>query len=248
MKEIKVGDKTCRFDEKKHQYKVDGQVVPGTTSITGVIDKSYALIWWAVNEARDYILDEMEPGKAYDEVEIDELAQGARLAHKRSSGKALAIGTVVHTYAENWIKAQLNGTEEPEMPANDQAQESAIEFLDWVEENDIEFLTSEQMVYHPMFGYAGTYDAKAIVNGDLLVIDFKTSKGIYDEYYLQSVAYMRAEQQRTGEDIDGIAIARFPKSSAGFEVKTVTDNRELRQHWNGFQGALKIHNWQKRGD
>ncbi len=243
MKSVEVNGQVCKFDPDDHKYLVDGETVPGTTSITGIIDKSTPLMWWVANEARSYIKDNLTPGESLDEVEIDELAEGARLAHKRSSSKALSIGTVVHKYAEDWIKSKLMGGSEPDFPENEEAQESAIEFLDWAERSDIIWLGSEQMVYHPEHRYAGTYDAIARIDGDLYIIDFKTSKSIYKEYYLQAVAYMKAQQVSTDRYIDGIAICRFPKNSAGFEVEKITDDDEIERHWQGFLGALQVYRW-----
>lgn len=247
MKTVKVDEKTCRFDAEKHKYYVNGQEVPGATTVTGVIDKSNALKWWAVNHARDYILENMEPGEEYDEKDINNLAQGARLAHQSDSSDAKVVGTVVHSFAEDWIQSKLNGKEEPDLPVNDEARESAQRFLDWVDSNDVEFLATEQIVFHPMFGYAGTYDCKAIVNGNRLIIDFKTSKRLYDEYDLQATGYLKAEQQRKpDENLDGYSIIRFPKSGADFEVKIETDYDQIIQHWGGFIAALRLYEWQQK--
>ena len=108
-----VGGTEIKFDPENHSYHVEDKEAPGVTTITGVIDKSTPLMWWVANSARDYIKDELDPGEPLDEVEIDELAEGARLAHKRQGGKATTIGSIVHNFAEDFLNAQINDMEEP---------------------------------------------------------------------------------------------------------------------------------------
>lgn len=249
MDQVKVNGKVCTFNEDEHTYMVDGEHVPGTTTITGIIDKSQPIKWWAVNEARDYINENFEnhidPDNPLDEVNIQELADNARTAHMKSSNKGMNIGTLVHQYAEDYIQHLMNGYDEPDFPNNEEAQEAAIEFLDWLEKHDVEPLLTEQMVFHPELRYAGTYDLKSFVDGDLLITDFKTGSGIYEEHYAQVTAYYEAEQLRTDDSLDGICIVRFPKDSAGFEYETITDDDELEQHFEGFKGCRKVYEWEE---
>lgn len=249
MKSITIDDKTCRFKAKNHTYKVKGKQVPGVTSITGIIDKSGPLIWWAVGEAENYIKKEMESGKSYDEVEIDKLAENAKYAHKRSAKKATSIGTVVHKYAEDYINAILNNKKEPEMPENEEAQESVIEFLDWWESNEVKPIASEKIVWFPEYDYAGTADLITRINGKKFLIDFKTSKGLYSEYDLQATAYLKAEENRLNTQFSGgFGLLRFPKNSAGFEKKLVSDRKKIEKHWKGFKAARDLYKWQSSVD
>jgi hypothetical protein len=251
MKQVKVNGTVCTFNEEEHTYTVNGEQVPGTTSITGIVDKSAPIKWWAVGEAKDYIMenfeDHIDADNPFDEVAIQELADSARTAHMSSSNKGINIGTLVHQYAEDYVQHLMNGIDEPEFPNNEEAQESAIEFLSWMDEHDVEPVATEQMVFHPDLGYAGTYDLKAFVDGELLVVDYKTGSGIYEEHYAQVTAYYEAEKLRTDDEtIDGIAIVRFPKDSAGFEVETITDDDELDEHWEAFKGCKKVFDWQEQ--
>ena len=65
-------------------------------------------------------------------------------------------------------------------------------WLVMAEERGIEWLGSEKKVYSKLWNYAGTIDALARINGELYVIDFKTSAKIYKEYYLQVYGYAQA--------------------------------------------------------
>lgn len=252
MKKINAQGNVLTFDEEEHTYKHDGDTIPGVTSITGIIDKSQPIKWWALNEARDYINekfeDHIDEDNPFDEVAIQELADEARTAHMKSSNKGINVGNLLHEYAEDYIlhDLDLEDKDEPDFPNNEAAQESAIEFLDWYENNEVEPVQTEQMIFHPEHKYAGTYDLKAWVNGNLLIIDFKTSSGIYEEHLAQTTAYMFGEEFRTEEKLDGIGVARFPKDGAGFESEIVTERDEINAHFEGFKGCRKVFEWENR--
>lgn len=247
-KEKRISHPVVEFDESNHEYWVrrngHKENVPGTTTITGVLDKSQPLIWWAVNCARDYILEQLQPGEPLDELEIEELAKGARLAHRNASDKAKSLGTLVHDWIEDYIDTQIHNQPEPDWPVNEDSHECIIEFLDWEESNDVEWGASEVVVYHPEAHYAGTYDALAKVNGRITIVEFKTASGIYGEHKLQTTAYLRAEEQYRERNIDGITILRVPKDAQEFETYECYDNEELQGHFEGFLGARELLSWQ----
>ena len=240
------------FNEENHEYFIqkNGQKiqVPGTTTITGVIDKSAPLMWWAVNCARDYILDHLEPGEPLDELEIEQLAKNARLAHRNASDKAKNLGTLVHEWIEAYIKAQLNGGPEPEWPVNEAAHEPIIEFLDWEERSEVVWGSSEVLVYNNDAKYAGTFDALAKVNGQITIIDFKTASGIYGTHKMQTAAYLKAEENYRRRLIDGFIVLRIPKDATEFETYSCFNRQEIEEHFEGFKGAREVLRWQMRHD
>ncbi len=247
MKSREVAGTEIEFDDSQHKYFIEDQQIPGVTSITGVLHKP-ALMYWAANCAGDYIEEELSPGEALDEVEINELAEGARRAHKSAGGKATTIGSIVHQFAEDYMTARKLAMEEPPMPVNDKAEKSVNQFLDWVSEVHIEPHETEQICFHSSHNYAGTYDLLAEIDGELTVIDYKTSKGIYDEYWMQVAAYLFASRhlrKLEGDELPTQAgIIRFPKSGAGFEI-AMKDRDELWDHfWHGFLSARGLYHWE----
>lgn len=50
----------------------------------------------------------------------------------------------------------------------------------------------EKRIKHPKFRYAGTFDILGELDGHFSLIDIKTSNSIYDEYRLQTSAYLMA--------------------------------------------------------
>lgn len=248
MLSVDINGTEVKFDEDKHKYYIDDREVPTVTQITGIINKP-ALIYWAANCAGDYVATQLQPGKPLDEVEIEELAEGARKAHRKSGKRATTIGTIVHQFAEDYIQADINDTYKPELPHNEKAKKSAKSFLDWYSEFCTKPHETERICYHPYENYAGTYDLMAEIEDNLTVIDFKTSKGIYDEYWLQVVAYLKAEQSRAVLDQGcqpiQAGIIRFPKDGCDFEVKIEKDEAMIEKHWETFKACQEILHWQQ---
>lgn len=63
-------------------------------------------------------------------------------------------------------------------------------FADWINSlESFELLVSEGTYFNEKYGYAGTIDIIARVNGQLCVIDIKTSPNVYPSYGLQVASY-----------------------------------------------------------
>ena len=76
--------------------------------------------------------------------------------------------------------------------------------------------------------YAGTVDAVGLVANKLVVFDWKTSSGIYDEAGYQVAAYCNSiwnGNKQLADIYGGItgAVVRLSKTDDEFEVKTITD-------------------------
>ncbi len=63
-----------------------------------------------------------------------------------------------------------------------------------------------------------------MVDGELSVIDFKTSKQIYKSYKLQIYAYKQAIEEIYGEEVKRCFILRFDKSDGKFQAREIKDN------------------------
>ena len=64
----------------------------------------------------------------------------------------------------------------------------------------------EQQVICPELGFAGTLDRIGVIDGKKLLVDIKTSNGIYNNYWLQLAAYRQAAFVNMGIEVDGVAI------------------------------------------
>lgn len=184
-----------------HRYKANGESVTGVTTILNMYDKSAAFVIWATELYRDFLLG------IKGAITEEHIYEGCDLHNKRKE-EAANIGTEVHEWIELYIKG-----ENPAMPKSKEAQIGVTSFLEWVSANKVKFLSSERMVYSKKHHYVGTMDIEAKVNGKLCLIDIKTSNGIYNTYYMQTAAYVRADEEESGREYQGRYIIRLSKET-----------------------------------
>ena len=221
------------FDEDKHLYTMNGIKVHGTTSILGVIAKP-ALMYWAVNQAISHLEKCLVPGTSYDEIQLKAMLESAKTAHRKKSTDAADKGKFVHEWCESYIKG-----EDPKLPVNTELRNAVSKFLEWVNTNNVEFLETEKIVYSQKYNYAGTLDFIAKVNGKIMLGDFKTSTGIYDEYFFQTSAYQQAYlEEYPDKKIEGNIIVRIGKD-ATLELK---ESYDYEKNIKAFMGALALYN------
>ena len=182
------------FNSFNHAYSKDGEGLASVTGITGTINKPQ-LIGWAVGECVNYLIEKIKPGASFDEVALAELFSEAKKAHTKSRDKSANIGTLVHEWIRKYIKK-----ENLEMPINEQLRTSINNFLSWEKDHKVKFLTSEQVIYSKKYNYCGTFDNNAIVDGELTLIDMKTSSGVYDEMFAQLAGYEQARCEEFPEE------------------------------------------------
>ena len=206
------------FNEAKHQYSHNGEFVPAVTSVLSTtIAKQQFLMPWAVKIGAEWFKDNSE-AFSQAEISIEDMVNGIKRAYKKKSVGAINIGRAVHEWCEQAILWKLGKAEVPSMPTDEQAANAINAFRDWVKQNEVEWLAAEQRVYSRTHKYAGTVDAVARVNGEFMVIDFKTSTRIYEEYYLQVAAYSKCVEDIYGEPVDAAYILRFDKDSGKFDA------------------------------
>lgn len=238
------GEIELTFDKNKHIYRVGDKIVFGVTSATGVLDKP-ALMYWAVNQALGFLDKVLIPGLVIDELNKPKLLAEAKTIHRQKKDEAADIGTAVHNYLETYIKSKINWEKTPELPVNEQVKKGIMAFIKWAKENKVQFMSSERKVYSKKYEYAGTLDMEAIVNGKLSIVDFKTSSGIYPEYFIQTAAYAKALEEETGNKYQEVWILRIPKDGTAFGY---AKHDHINLYFESFLGCLanyKRKMWEK---
>lgn len=182
-------------------YSVNGQKVPGVTTVIGRFKDSGPLMFWA-----------FEQGKAAQRGEI------AKLYDKRDS--AAEAGTLAHSL----IEAHIKGVPPPDLSSYppeiaSQATQGYKNYLNWKDDNKIEIVYREMELVSAKYLYGGCPDA---IGRDsrrqLCILDWKTSNGVYLDYLLQIAAYNNLwlenhpDQPLTG----GFHLLRFSKEHADF--------------------------------
>ncbi len=223
-----------KLGRKKHVYTIDDEEVANVTKVLGIIDKP-ALVYWAANSCGDYIKKNVQPGVSYtmDEIELENFIKEMKGYRFKTSGEAMEIGTIVHAFAEDWANGK-----KPPPPINKQAAQGALAFVDWWLAHNVQPVAMERKLYSREHGYCGTADLVAVVDGKMSMIDYKTSKAIYDEYFYQvGGAYRKAYEEETGDKIEQALVVRFDKLTGEFETQASPD---MDGDWEIFLNALNL--------
>lgn len=169
------------------------------------------------------------------------------------------IGIHVHKLCELTLKGQdINyGAYELEI------QEAMCKFQELKTLANLKPEGLEQRLWSNKYGYAGTADyigyyktplkflsAKIIDHkrvkqpkfetSSFVIGDWKTGKGIYQEYWLQLSAYAMAFKELTGIQVDGAFIARMRDGRLQVKEKTWEELEEL---FSIFLNAINIYKW-----
>jgi hypothetical protein len=184
-------------------YKVDGEKVPGVTTILGVMNKP-ALVPWANKLG----LAGIEVGKYVDDLAI--------------------IGTCGHYLIECHIQSVILGQEiAPELsdysPNQVKAAENCLgKFLEWEKRTDVKYISSELELVSNTYKFGGTIDILAEVRGKKTLLDIKTCKALYGEHYSQVGGGYKILAEDNGYKIDNCMIIRVGRDDVeGFEEKEV---------------------------
>ena len=206
---------------RAHQryYTRDGQLVPGVTTALNILAKP-ALVPWANRLG----LQGIEVGK-YVDAKAD-------------------IGTCAHYMIECHLKGEKPDLSEFSPKVVDQAENGYIKFLQWQDGKQFELLGSEMQLVSEEYGYGGTIDIYAKVNGVPTLIDIKTSgSGIWPEMKHQVSAY-RQLLIENGHPVEQAAICRVGRDDdEGFEYQHVT---KIDTHFELFKRCLDIYRLQKQ--
>jgi|TARA_B110001454_G_scaffold77758_1_gene75312 hypothetical protein len=244
-------DCTLVYNDEKHSYTVEGELVP---SVTRVVDGAFpkqGLIDWAVRSGADFFMSSVEqytlsPGDVgmymVPTRVVQHIYDGIKTAYRSISNEALNTGTAVHKWIEDAIRWKMEEGDAPELPDDEAALNCIEAFRAWAKENEVKWLAIEQKVYSKKYNYAGTVDAVAEVNGELTVIDFKTSAKIYKQYHLQVAAYAQAITEMYGRDVEKGLILRLDKDSGKYQTKTF----EPLEHVRVFLSCMELREWSSK--
>ncbi len=162
--------------------------------------------------------------------------QGTKgLDFRETRDKAADIGTLVHAA----IEARING-DPPILVQEPSAAKALNAFLEWERHNKIEILEQEIQLVSEEFRYGGTLDAVGVIDGKYVLLDWKTSKGVYKNYVLQLAAYQQLWNENCpGREITGGAwLVRFSKTDGTCEPYPFND---LTDAWEQFKDARRMY-------
>jgi len=200
-----------------HSYWLNDKRIPDSvTGATGIVDKSGPLMYWAVNKSRDYLLDIIKKGI----VSEDDILEASK-QHRIFKKKAGDIGTKIHEWVSDWILKK-----NPEMPEDPKVVNGITAFLKFQKEHKVKWTESERIVYSKKHNYCGFLDAMGTIDGELWLIDFKSSKGIYPPMHFQVGGYQIAWEEEMKKKVDRRMILKFGKEDGSFEAKELPKEEE----------------------
>lgn len=198
-----------------HSYWIDGEKVPGVTTLLGAGYPKAALVNWAANTTAGYAVDNWDT--------LAELPPSQRLKQLERARwdvqkKASVRGTSVHQLAQ-----RLAAGEELEVP--EELIGHVDSYLAFVEDWQPVELLVEAPVFSRRRRYAGTPDLVArLVDGRTWLLDWKTSeKGVFLDNVLQ-LAALRFADYTLDERGDEVLL---PKIDAAGIVNVRADGYDL---------------------
>lgn len=201
--------------KRQRYFLTSGEEVPGVTTILNVIAKP-ALVQWANRMG----LQGIDTTKY-----VDDLATIGTAAHAIIAGRISQTPVDLRDYTPNQV---------------DKAENSVLSYLEWEKHQQMETVVAETPLVSQTLRYGGTPDWFGRLDGRPVLLDFKTSKGIYNEHFYQLGAYWNLLREQ-GHEIDEVRILRVGReSSEGFEQRVIPGDR-IPDYFEVFQAALELY-------
>jgi hypothetical protein len=133
--------------------------------------------------------------------------------------KASEEGTAVHLLIEKYFEGkELNYLNEKGYPKmNPLVWQMFLKFVDFWETHKPTLIETEVHLFSEKLKIAGTCDCICEINGELWVIDFKTSNNLQTTYDLQSAVYAQMYKECYGKKADRIGILWLKSKSRGVD-------------------------------
>lgn len=167
---------------------------PGSTTIIGIMDKSGALVGWAVKLAKRFLLKILldRTITAYDVTEATGL-------HKVKKETAATSGSLVH----DWIESFTKGFNPP-MPDQPAVLNGVLAFKDWMAKEKVHIIGSETLIYSKQYGFCGQADFIFYKDNPLEIYlgDYKTSNGLYTGVMMQTASYLKTIEEMGFEGVE----------------------------------------------
>lgn len=224
-----MGKKDPRVKAHQSYFTSNGKKVPGASTVAGY-GPNKALIHWAYKQGK-------EGNELYAKRDI--AGQIGTIAHKMIE-MHLLTGEVDYDEMEQWY------------PRSDlkSASKAFLAYLDWEEKFQFKPIIIEQQMVSDYWGYGGTLDAYGViktlggwVDGKPemveipVLVDFKTSKDVYESHIYQASAYKKLlEEQKY--DVDNVCILHIHRDRGVFKDHWI-DKDVLQLGWWAFIARLK---------
>jgi len=159
-------------------------------SITNILGKKFKPLYNSgLRAAADYAADNLPRLASLDRDEIYRLVSNP----PRPEWSPSAIGDLVHKWVEETIVTGKTPPQEDLNAAPNTARWMFERFLLFRQQYSPQFTATEFTVWSTKYGYAGTADWSAMLNGWHVLADTKTGKNVYPETAMQLAAIQNAD-------------------------------------------------------
>jgi hypothetical protein len=183
--------------------------VPSVSTIISRFKDSGALMKWAYDTGRTH---------GY----LEGTGKPAPSSLYEVSGKAADIGTAAHAMVEAVIAGE-DPQARPELLALcAEDQTKAVNafgmYEQWAAQSKLVIVDQEMQLVSEAHRFGGTPDAIGSIEGELCLVDWKTSNGVYSDYLLQLAAYRCAWEETHPDQLltGGFHLCRFAKEYGDF--------------------------------
>lgn len=250
IEEKVVGVWEAAHDERGHHYRhyPTGILVDSVTTKL-IADKPH-LLKWAIKKGIEWL----ETNDRFSKLATPERNQfmiGAQEAYTEFRDQAGSVGSLAHTVIENYINYRIERGVWPEdirkgfkEGADPRAIASARSVEAIIRKLDIVPIASEILVGSIKHKIAGTLDLLALVDGELTLIDWKTSNQVSDEYANQVAAYKFCFEEMTGLKIKKAQIFHLSKD---YDKCTVYNIPNLTSAYKAYKAIATYYDWYHNG-
>ena len=201
----------------------DGERLPGVTTVINELGwNKNMLIAWSRREA----LAGNDPDKIKNE--------------------AAKPGTLTHSFIEGHIKGEKVDTSDFTENQIELAKNYYFAFVEWEKAMKPKYLGTEIQLVSEKYRFGGTADMIGEIGGELVLADWKTSKGIYPEMTIQIAAYKIAyEEMNPGKKVHHGGILRLDRETSAYDYHDIS-SKKMEWGWEVFQHCLALYALKKK--
>jgi hypothetical protein len=218
------------YDDKGHFYVYKGQRLPSVTGRLQIL-KDPSLSNYKRDRALDFVFKEI--GQNFERyrnpVELKAMLEDSKSAADQLRDTAGDIGTAAHDWREVWFKGIIDGNPDPP-PLEDKRPQviSATRAVQkFVKEHDYHPVACELYVADTKLYTGGMVDDIGFVDGELALVDLKTSNiGDKEQYHAQVALYYYMFAKLYGLKPDKLYILHASKKDGSYDLIPIPDIKD----------------------
>ncbi|KUN16527.1 hypothetical protein AQJ23_44855 [Streptomyces antibioticus] len=221
----------------------DGDIkVPGVTSVGNMLPKDY-LTFWAAKESAEAAVENWDIVSELCKRDPKGAVDYLKNAHRRKSKAATDLGSAAHDYFERLARGEVVSDRSVHMDVKPHVRW----FREFLAEFQPRFLYLEETVWSDAHKYAGSFDAIAEIDGEIVLLDWKTSAKVYDSVALQLSAYRYADRIILADTGESVPVPQMAGGAVlhvrpeGWSLVPVKCDEEIFQH---FQSLRHTFDWE----